>query len=107
MSIPPALPPPLPSRQSPTVTIAPAADPEVGYKAGLRRALDKGWVVVADGPSGAQLAGPRKVRLLTWVFGVGGVALAVFFNLFAGLLFIALSLGNHAMSPRDTRYLPR
>lgn len=102
---------PLPSGRRPTPTpqknfARSTPTPEQEFRSELRLMTQKGWVVVNEGPSGAQLKKPRTLSFVTGLLILLGVA-SVFFNYLGTVAFLAIAALNYAMTPDKTRFLPR
>lgn len=73
------------------------------YPGALKRLIENGWEMVSEGPSGAQLKKPKKMRTQTKVVLWIGVVLLVAAGL--GVLFIILALLDYAMQKDQTYFL--
>jgi hypothetical protein len=87
-------------------TAAPFANAAPSYAGALKKLTSEGWAVVSEGPSGAQLRGPKQMRALDkWGIGIG-VPLIVLWGV--GLLLIAAGLIDYALlTPRREYFLSR
>ena len=79
---------------------------EEKYTRQLKGALAEGWIMLSEGPSGAQLELPKKMRTQTKVAVVVGFLL-VFLFWWLGLIVVGASLIDYAMQKKQTKFLSR
>jgi hypothetical protein len=76
------------------------------YQAEIAKWVDARWEVVSDGPTGVQLRGPRKLKVIDLICFIVGLPAIVFWGL--GLILIGLGLIDHfVLTQRATKFLPR
>lgn len=74
---------------------------------GLDELISAGWHIIADGPSGVQLAAPKKMRGLDQACAVIGV-ICLFFSWPLGLFLFVLAGFDYAFFTKPaTKFLPR
>lgn len=72
----------------------------------LSHALETGWIVISDGPSGAQLKIPKRMSRGQRQGIVAGVVLLILFGI--GLIFILISILNFTyFTDEKTQFIPR
>ncbi len=72
----------------------------------LRQLTSQGWTVVSEGSSGAQLAGPKKMRKLDKGAIIVGIPLVLLYGL--GLFLIGIALLDYVfLTPRSSHFLDR
>jgi hypothetical protein len=72
------------------------------YDAVLQGALAKGWIVLSEGPSGAQLKRPKEMKALDkWCIGLG-VPLILLFGV--GFILVAFGLIDYALFTKDKTF---
>jgi len=89
-----------------------AAEPPVAtvstdqrYRSELKQALAAGWILLSEGPSGAQLELPKKMRTQTQVALILGVVLLFAYGL--GLILIIVALIDYAIQKKETKFVSR
>lgn len=87
-------------------TAAPFSSTE-NYPGVLRKLTGDGWAVVSEGPSGAQLRGPKKMKALDVAAMVLGVTLAFIFPVVGFILIGAAVLDYVFLTPRREFFLSR
>ena len=81
--------------------------PVVNYDAVLQELVGKKWEMVSEGPSGAQLKGPKKMRMLDKGCLVLGAALLLFQPI-VGAILVAVALVDFAfLTKQPTHFLSR
>jgi hypothetical protein len=79
----------------------------VTYDVALQGALKSGWIMVSEGPSGAQLKKPKKMRGLDKLCLLAGVAVGLF-NVIVGGFLILIAVVDYAVLTKDrTQFLSR
>jgi hypothetical protein len=79
---------------------------EERYTHQLKGALAEGWIMLSEGPSGAQLELPKKMKTQTKVALVVGFLL-VFLFWWLGLIVIGAALIDYAMQKKQTKFISR
>lgn len=77
------------------------------YASELSRLTSEGWVVQSDGPSGAQLIGPKKMRKADQAAAILGAALIIFFWALGLILIVAAAIDYLAFTKPPTKFLAR
>lgn len=67
----------------------------VTYPEALKKLTDAGWVVISEGPSGAQLKGPKVMTGQNKVCLILGLVLLIFWGI--GLLLLLLVFLQHVL----------
>lgn len=89
-------------------TAAPFSAQTNDYDSALKNALSKGWVVASEGPSGAQLRKPKRMRLLDTLCLVTGVGVAMLYNLLLGGALVLAAVIDYALLTKErTAFLSR
>lgn len=76
------------------------------YSAQLADHIRKGWEVVSEGPSGAQLKRGKRMRIMTMLFIALGF-FALFVQPVLGGILLVLGVLNHAMTKDQSKFLPK
>lgn len=75
------------------------------YRGHIQHYTNQGWEVVSEGPSGAQLREPKKMRSLDRAVLVVGIPLVFLWGL--GVLLIAIALIDYIfLTPQKTLFIP-
>lgn len=78
----------------------------LGYSDALAKALNRGWVMVSEGPSGAQLRKPKKMSSLDKVCLGLGIPLLFLFGV--GLILILVAVLDYAFFTKEkTAFISR
>ena len=91
--------------QSASVPPAVPANTDDRYRAELRAALAEGWVLLSEGPSGAQLELPRRMKTQTKIALVLGFLLVLAWGF--GLIIVAAALIDYALQKKETKFIAR
>ena len=75
------------------------------YQFQLNAYLQRGWSVITEGPSGAQIQAKKKMAGLTIVCLTLGVVLIALYGI--GLLLIICALIGHAIEKPETKFIAR
>jgi hypothetical protein len=78
---------------------------EERYSRQFKEALAQGWVVLSEGPSGAQMELPKKMKTQTKVALVIGLILILLWGF--GFLVIIAALIDYAMQKKETKFIAR
>jgi hypothetical protein len=79
---------------------------EEKYTRQLKGALAEGWIMLSEGPSGAQLELPKKMKTQTKVALVVGFFLLFLFWGLGAIVMIA-ALIDYAMQKKQTKFISR
>ena len=71
----------------------------------LKAALAEGWIMISEGPSGAQLELPKKMKTQTKVALVLGFFLLFLWGL--GVIVMIAALIDYAMQKKQTKFISR
>ena len=78
---------------------------EERYTRQLKGALAEGWIMISEGPSGAQLELPKKMKTQTKVALVVGFFLLFLWGL--GAIVMIAALIDYAMQKKQTKFISR
>ena len=83
----------------------PAKTPEQRYKEELSDALARNWIMISEGPSGAQMELPKTMKTQTKVALILGFVLLIAWGF--GIILIAAALIDYAMQKKQTKFIAR
>jgi hypothetical protein len=73
----------------------------------ISQLVSEGWTITADGPSGTQLSGKKRMKTLDALcFGVGAFCLFLFWPLGSFLIVISL-IDYFFLTKPESRFIPR
>ena len=77
------------------------------FKVQLQKHIEEGWEVVSEGPSGAQLKQPKKVRLVTYLCIAGTVIAFLAGQFLIGGVALVLAGLNHFLTKEKKMFLSK
>jgi len=88
-----------------TATKPPSETTDQRYKRELAEALSNKWIMLAEGPSGAQLELPKIMRIQTKVALIIGFLLTFAWGI--GIIIIIGALIDYAMQKKQTKFIAK
>lgn len=89
----------------PFITGGSQITPDERYQKSLKEALGKGWIMISEGPSGAQLELPKRMKGQTKGAIIVGILLVFLYGI--GVIIIAAALIDYAMQKKETQFISR